>query len=328
MSIILPGPCEMEGTGRTMTDLAVSEIDLTAERHRARVGVGYGLLAFGAWGVFPVYFKAVASVPTLQVLAHRIVWSLLLLVVLLVLKGRLRTVAGILRDRRTCITLLATTVLIATNWLIFIWSVANGHLLQASLGYFVNPLVSVLLGFVFLRERLTRWQLVSVGLATAGMVARAGEGLPWIALVLALTFAFYGLLRKTAPVDATVGLTAETGLLLPFAVGFLIYADVSGTGQFGRVSWGMTVLLAAAGPVTALPLLWFTNSAKRLRLATLGFLQYLAPTGHFLLALAFGEHASTSDWISFACVWPALVIFSVDSTRRNRKPTEALRRLP
>ena len=311
-----------------MTDLTLGEIDITAERQRARVGVGYGLLAFGAWGLCPLYFKAVASVPALQVLAHRIVWSLALLVVYLALRGRLRVVAKVLRNRRVLITLTATTLLIATNWLIFIWSVAHDHLLQASLGYFINPLVSVLLGFVFLRERLTRWQLLSVGLASVGMLVRAADGLPWIALVLAFSFAFYGLLRKVAPVDGTVGLTAETGLLLPLAVAFLIYADVTGAGQFGRVSWRWTVLLAAAGPMTALPLVWFANAAQRLTLATVGFLQYLAPTGHFLLALAFGEPASTADWISFACVWPALVIFSVDSARRNRKPTEALRRLP
>lgn len=311
-----------------MTNVAVSEMVVASDRSLARTGVWYGLMAFGAWGLCPLYFKAVAGVPALQVLAHRIVWSLVLLVVFLALRGRLHAVAKALRNRRALITLTATTLLIATNWLVFIWSVANGHLLQASLGYFINPLVSVLLGFVFLRERLTRWQLVSVGLASLGMLVRAADGLPWIALVLAFSFAFYGLLRKTAPVDAAVGLTAETGLLLPLAVAFLIYTDLTGAGHFGRVSWGMTVLLTAAGPMTALPLLWFTNAAKRLRLATLGFLQYLAPTGHFLLALAFGEHASASDWISFACVWPALVIFSVDSARRNRKPLGTLRRLP
>jgi chloramphenicol-sensitive protein RarD len=278
----------------------------------------YAVGAYGLWGVFPLYFKAIKSVPPLEVLAHRIFWSLLFLLVLMAWRGGLRATRAALRSPRALAYLSVTTLLIASNWLVFIWAVANNHVLEASLGYFINPLVNVLLGFVFLRERLRPVQTVSVLLAAAAvtyMAAGAGN-FPAVALFLAGTFGAYGLLRKIAPVEALVGLTVETGLLTPLALGYLVVQLARGEAMFGGQSTALNILLPLAGVVTATPLLWFAQAARRLRLATMGFLQYLAPTGHFLLAvLAFGEPFTAQHLITFGCIWTALALYSVDAWR-------------
>ena len=283
---------------------------------QARVGVAFGVAAYLWWGLVPIYFKAVAHVPATEVLAHRIIWSTVLLAGLMGWFGRWPAAIASLKSRRTMVTLGATTVLIACNWFVFIWAVANDRLLEASLGYFINPLLNVLLGVVFLRERLRRWQIVSVVLAGIGVFYRTvqlGE-LPVVALILAGTFGMYGLLRKTAPVDALSGLTVETALLLPFAVGYAVYMGVGDRAVFGTSSVGTSVLLAMGGIITAVPLLWFTNAARRLRLATLGFLQYIAPTLQFLLAVAaFDEPFRRGQLVSFGCIWIALAIYSADT---------------
>lgn len=278
--------------------------------------MAYGVAAYLWWGLVPVYFKAVAHVTPGEVLAHRVIWSVVLLAVLMRIYGRWPGAAAALRDRKTILTLLGTTTLIAANWFVFIWAVDHDRVLEASLGYFINPLVNVLLGLVFLRERLRRWQMVSVALAALGVtyLTLSYGSLPAVALVLAGTFGFYGLLRKTAKVDALVGLTIETTLLAPLAFAYLVYLTSRRECCFGTQAWQTDVLLAAAGVVTAVPLLWFTKAARRLRLATLGFLQYLAPTGHFLLAVvAFGETFTQAHLVSFACIWAALLIYSVDT---------------
>lgn len=288
----------------------------------ARVGVLYATAAYGLWGVFPVYFKLVATVPALEVLAHRIIWSLVFLLGLLLARHRLRGALSVLRDRRTLITLGLTTLLIATNWLLFIWAVTHDLVLQASLGYFINPLVSVLLGFLFLRERLRRWQTAAVVLAGLGvgcMTLLAGQ-FPGLALYLAVSFGLYGLLRKVARVESLVGLAVETGLLTPLALGFLVTQMIRGQAVFGAGSTELSLLLMLAGVITATPLLAFTAAARRLRLATLGFLQYLAPTGHFLLAvLAFGEPFTRAHLATFACIWAALAIYSIDTLKGARR---------
>ena len=292
-----------------------------AERRQARIGVLYGVAAFGWWGLCAIYFKAVAHVPALQVLAHRVVWSLLFLIALIAFQQNWTVVARVWRDRRTLARLGLTTVLIANNWGLFIWAVANDRLLEASLGYFINPLVNVLLGFIFLRERLRRMQGISVVLALAGvafMVVRYGH-LPWIALVLAFSFGFYGLIRKTADVPPLVGLTVETALMLPLALVYLVVQQLRGAGAFGA-DWATSLLLMAAGIITAVPLLWFVAAAKRLRYVTMGFIQYLAPTGQFLLAVLVYHEAFTSDHlITFAFIWAALVLYSVDSVIQPRR---------
>jgi len=292
----------------------------TAKRS-ARVGVAYGLAAYLAWGLVPIYFKAVAQVAPLEVLTHRVIWSVALLAGLMLARRRVRLVLEAARSRRTMVTLLGTTVLIACNWFIFIWSVANNHVLQASLGYYINPLVNVLLGVVFLKERLRPGQTVSVVLAATGVtyLALSYGRLPWIALMLAGSFGLYGLLRKTAPVGSLVGLTVETTLLAPLAVGYALYLWMTGNGSFARGDLGIDGLLALAGVVTAVPLLWFTSAARRLRLTTMGFLQYLAPTGHFLLAvLAYREQFTAAQAVTFVCIWAALAIYSFDTVRAGR----------
>ena len=286
-----------------------------------RAGVIYGVAAYSWWGLVPIYFKAVVSVPAMQILAHRIVWSVVLLAGLILVQNRWRAVVTALRDRRTAATLCGTAILIAANWLVFIWAVANDCVLQASLGYFINPLVNVLLGFVFLGERLRRWQSFSVLLAMIGvtyLTVTYGE-FPWIAFVLAFSFGFYGLLRKTASADSVSGLAVETTLLAPLAVAYLCYLAVEGSGSLGTVSRGMDGLLLAAGVVTAVPLVWFAKAARRLRLATLGFLQYIAPMGHFLLAVVlYDEPFTQSHLISFMCIWVALLVYSMDTARAAR----------
>lgn len=292
------------------------------QRRRARVGVAYALAAYGAWALVAVYFRAIREVPPLEVLAHRAVWSALLLALILLAQRRWRDVAAALRNRRTLAWLGGSTLLIAGNWLTFFLAVAHEQVLQASLGYFINPLVNVLLGFVFLGERLTRPQGFSVLLAAAGvayLTVSYGQ-LPVIALILALSFGFYGLLRKTAAVEGLTGLLVETLLLSPLALAYLGYVMWRGESVFGAVSWRMDLLLALGGVVTAVPLLWFANAARRLRLATLGFLQYIAPTGQFFLAvLAFGEPFSRTQMVSFTLIWIALAIYSLDTARRLRK---------
>jgi len=298
---------------------------MTDARHAQRdprAGVCFGVAAYLWWGLCAIYFKAVASVPALQVLAHRVVWSVILLAGLVLLQHRWERVRAAIRTRRVFLRLCITTALIANNWGIFIWAVAHGELLQASLGYFINPLINVLLGVVFLRERLRRGQLISVALACVGvgwMVARYGQ-VPWIALILAVSFGFYGLLRKTTPVDAIEGLAIETGLLTPLAVAFLLWQAARGQGAFAAGSWRMDVLLVSAGVVTAVPLIWFAAAARRLRYATLGFIQYIAPTGQFLLAvLAFGEPFTRDHLITFGLIWIALAIYSLDAAIHTRR---------
>lgn len=280
----------------------------------------YAIGAYGLWGIFPIYFKAVKDVAPLEVLAHRILWSAVLLVLLMLLRRDLGSVMQALRRRRTLAVLATTTALIAGNWLVFIWAVGHDRLMQASLGYFINPLLSVLLGFLFLRERLRRWQTVSVLIAAAGvayLTISLGE-LPGVALFLASSFAFYGLLRKVAPVEAMAGLTAETSLLAPAAAAFLAYQIWHRQAAFGGGSLRLDGLLLSAGVITATPLLWFTEAARRLRLTTIGFMQFIAPTGHFLLALAYGEPLTRSYGVAFAFIWTALAIYSVDAASSQR----------
>lgn len=291
---------------------------------RARLGVVYGVLAYAAWGLVPLYFKAVSSVPALEVLMHRILWSVVLLAILMLLRQQWGAARAALRNKRTVLTLLLTSLLIAVNWFIFIWAVEHGRVMEASLGYFINPLVNVLLGFVFLRERLRRLQTIGLSLALIGVAAQTYllGSLPVVSLVLAGSFGLYGLLRKTARVESLVGLTMETIVLLPIALAYLLWLGVQGEGAFLQRSLEMDVLLVFAGVVTAVPLLWFAAAARRIQLTTMGFLQYLAPTGHLLCALAFGETLTWQRLLAFIFIWAALLIYSYDAARNRpgRRP--------
>jgi chloramphenicol-sensitive protein RarD len=290
--------------------------------HRTRRGLAYGLAAFGFWGLVPIYFKAVASVPALEVLAHRVVWSVVILGLFLTWKRRWGEVAEAVLVTRNLGLLTVTTLLVGANWYVFIWAVANDRVLQASLGYFINPLVNVLLGVVFLRERLSRAATAAVVLAVVGvgwLGVRVGA-LPWISLFLAFSFGLYGLLRKLTPVKPVPGLMVETTLMAPAAFIYLAATASSGVLYFGTGSIRLDLLLVAAGAVTALPLLWFTAAARLLPLTTVGFLQYIAPTLQMVLAVAaYGEPLTRDHLVTFGCIWTALAIFSADQVRMQRR---------
>ncbi len=292
-------------------------LDETAatERHEKRVGVAYGVSAYLWWGLCPIYFKAIAHVWAIEVLAHRVAWSVLFLHAFLVIQRRWQTAMRHVWHRGTVLRLIGSTILIACNWLTFIWAVTSGRVSEASLGYFMNPLVSVLLAFAILGERLRRLQWASVVLAAIGVGwwTVHCESWPWISMVLAFTFGLYGLLRKTIRVDSLTALTAETTLLTPMAIAFLAWTIATGQGAFLHVSTSTTLLLSIAGVITAVPLIWFGHAAKRLRLSTVGFLQYIAPTGQLLLAVfLFGEPFTRQNAVSFAFIWCALLIYSLD----------------
>ncbi len=286
----------------------MSETAQTVER---RLGLVYGFAAYGCWGVLPLYFKAVDAAPPLELLCHRVVWAVILLLGLCARLGLKHALRSALRPGRTLGLLCASTALIAFNWLIYINAVVSGDVLEASLGYYINPLVNILLGVVVFRERLPRQVLVAVAIAAGGvawLTLSVGRP-PWLALALAFSFALYGLARKLAPVGAVVGLTVETGLLSPLALGWLWWSAAQGQLVFRTRGLELDLLLLLAGPVTAIPLLFFTGAARRLPLTTIGFLQYLSPTIQFLMAVTlFGEPFTRARGVAFACIWIALAI--------------------
>jgi chloramphenicol-sensitive protein RarD len=288
-------------------------------------GAAYALAAYGSWGFFPVYFKTVREVPALVVLAHRVVWSAAFMLPLVIATGRARAVWGAVRAPGVLRTLACSTGLIAANWLVYIWAIAAGRVVEASLGYFLNPFVNVALGALFLRERLSTRQAVAVALALAGVIAMvAGSGvLPWVSLALALTFSLYGLLRKTVGIDAAGGLLVETLLLLPAAAAFLLLPLGVTAGGAGLGAWRMPVLVFA-GPMTALPLLWFARAARRLPLGVLGFFQFVSPTLQLLLGvLAYGEAFTRVHAASFALIWAGVALYLLDSFGARHKGGEA-----
>ena len=293
-------------------------------RSESLLGLIYAGSAFLIWGLSPVYWKALGTVPALEITMHRVIWSFFFLMCLILLQRRRHEFAGVLKNGRMLLTLLSTAILVSANWLLYIWAVNNNYMLQASLGYYINPLVNVVLGLLFLRERLRRPQILAVVLAAGGVLYLTiayGE-FPWISLTLALSFGLYGLIRKVAPVGALVGLAVETMLLAPPAVIYLIYLNSQGVDTILRVSLKLDLLLIGCAPLTAAPLLFFTLGAKRLYLSTLGLMQYIGPSGMFLLAVFYyNEPFSATQVWTFAMIWAALVIYSTDSViyyRRER----------
>lgn len=281
-------------------------------------GLIYGLLSYLIWGCFPFYFKAFSSVPPLQVVSHRIVWSIVFLMLLSFRPGRWNDIRQAVTDHRSLLTLIASALLIATNWLVFIIAVGHGEVLQSSLGYFITPFVSVLLGLIFLKEQLRRLQLIALFLAATGVITLAVRygTIPWTALILAGTFGSYGLLRKVVKTDALAGLTIETLVLAPLALAYLVYTAWQGEGVFLAGKPAINLLLMSAGVATAVPLLLFAAAARRLRLATIGFLQYITPTMHFLQAvIIYNEPFTSAHLTSFTCIWLGLVCYSWDAWR-------------
>ncbi len=295
----------------------------SSQRNESAVGVAYATAAYLAWGVFPVYFHALAGVPAPQILAHRILWSLVFLVLLITALRRWPEILRELRSAGTVRGLAASAVFISANWLVYIWAVNSGHVLEASLGYFINPLVTVVLGVAFLRDRLTRRQVVAVSLAAAGVVALVvwAHRVPWIAFTLALTFGLYGLIRKRVRVGAIGGLLCEVSVLAPAAAAYLAWSSRAGANAFGTGA-RVTVLLAASGVVTAVPLIWFALGVQRLRLSTVGLLQYLNPTTQFLIAVfAFGEPFSRAHALAFGCIWLSLALYTTEAVAVSRRLT-------
>jgi chloramphenicol-sensitive protein RarD len=286
---------------------------------RPNNGILLGVGAYVVWGLLPLYFKLLGTVPATQVLAHRILWSLLLLAVVVLLLKRGSAIRAAARGR-TVLLLMASALLIAVNWLVYIWAVQHGHVLEASLGYFINPLVNVALGVVVLGEKVRRVQWAAVALAGLGVVIMAASGgsAIWISLVLALSFGTYGLLRKVAAIDALGGLFVETILLAPFACAVLVLASAQGDAAFGHER-GLDALLVLAGAITAIPLLMFAAAARRMPYTALGLLQYVAPTLQFAEAvLLFGEPLHPTNLLSFALIWAGLAIYAADGLRAAR----------
>ena len=277
------------------------------------------LTALGAyllWGFLPIYWKALHSVPAVQIIAHRVIWSFLFVVVLLALQKEWGSFWKAISNRKTILIYLAAAVLLTLNWLVYVWGVNSEHVVETSLGYFINPLVSVLLGVIFLREKLRPLQWVPVGLAAAGVtyLTLSYGSLPWIALALALTWGFYGLVKKTAPLGSLHGLTLETGLAFLPSLAFLLVMDVTGKGAFGHSTTLLNLLMAGAGVITAVPLLLFASAAKDVNLSILGLLFYVSPTCQFLIGvLLYKEPFSHHQLIGFSIVWIALILFWSES---------------
>ena len=286
-------------------------------------GLLYAIGAYASWGFLPLFWKLLQQVAPAEILAHRIVWACLITLGLILARGQLSALGTALRRPRVLLTFTASALLLSLNWFIYIWAVNSGHVVETSLGYFINPLVSVLLGMLFLGERLRLGQGLAIGLAGGGVLylTFAYGAPPWIALTLAVSFAIYGLLRKTASLESLVGLTLETLLIVPLALGFLVYQETTVGGAFGHQGLGTTLLLACAGLVTAVPLLLFGAGARKLTLTTLGLTQYIAPTLQFSLGvLLYGEALTPQRLLGFGLIWLALVVYSLEGLVRGRRP--------
>ncbi len=294
---------------------------MSTDNDQSRQGVLYALGAYLMWGIAPVYFKALHGVPALEILGHRIFWSFLFLAALIYFGQQTPMLKQLMRSKKKLMLLLITSLLIACNWLIFIWAVNANHMLDASLGYYINPLFNVLLGMLFLGETLRKLQWVAVLLAAIGVLIQLimFGSIPIVAFALAITFGFYGLLRKKVNIGAQVGLFVETLILVPVAAIYLFLIADSATSDFASNNLSLNLLLFSAGIVTTLPLLCFAGAATRLKLSTLGFFQYIGPSMMFLLAvLAYGESFTPDKAITFAFIWGALILFSWDGIK-NRK---------
>jgi len=290
-------------------------------------GVLFALAAYILWGFFPLYFKAIQQVSALQILAHRIAWGFVFTLAVVLMLRQWKEFRASIFNRRTFLIYAGASVVLGINWFTYVWAVITNHVVESSLGYFINPIVSVLLGVIFLRERLRTFQWVAIAMVTAGVVYLTitfGQ-LPWISLVLAVTFGFYGLLKKIAPLGALHGITLETAVLTIPSLAYLFIVNANGTGTFGHSTPLLDFLLVLSGPVTAIPLLLFATGARRIPLTTIGLLQYIAPTLQFLLGvLVFHEPFDQTRLIGFMIIWLALVLFSVENLlARRRTPSTA-----
>ena len=287
-----------------------------------RKGVILACMAFFMWGLAPIYFKLLQHISAFEILMHRVVWSVLFIVIIVAVMKQWHKVQHVLKHPKLIAMLVITATLLGFNWGLFIWAVNNDHMLDASLGYYINPLLNVLLGMLFLSEKLRKWQALAVALALCGVVIQVISfgSFPVVALSLAGSFAVYGLLRKKLPIESLPGLLLEALILLPVALVYWWLMAPSNSSDFVANDWHTNVLLISAGVITTLPLLCFTGAAKRLQYTTLGFFQYIGPSLMFVLAVVFyGEVFSAERIVTFACIWSALAIFSYDSYRQAQK---------
>ena len=313
-----PPPCLSGASAAYGSDVPRSREPRTA----AQQGFLLGAAAYAMWGLFPLYWTLLEPAGALEILAHRVCWSLVTMVALTLLLRRTPQLRALLGDRRVVLLLTAAAVVIAFNWGGFIYGVNAGRVVEVSLGYFINPLVTVLMAVVVLRERLRPWQWVALAIAfvaVLGLTVDYGHP-PWVAITLAFSFGTYGLAKKQAGVEAVESLTFETLVLVPVALGYLVWLGGSGSGHFVGHGFGHTLLLLTTGIVTAVPLLCFGAAAIRIPMTTLGLLQYITPIVQFTLGVTvLGEHMSTIRWLGFALVWCALVIFTAEATRHHRR---------
>lgn len=281
-----------------------------------RTGVLSAALAFLCWGLFPIYFHALNDVPPAEILVHRVLWSLLFLMIVLTIRRQWNWVRPLLREPRVVASFAVSALLLSGNWLLYIWAVNNGHVIESSLGYFINPLVNVMLGYLVLKERLRAFQWGAIALAACGVAWLAWDAgrMPWIALVLAASFGLYGLMRKTAALGALEGLSIETMLLFPFALGYVVWLTMTGANAFVNTQSDFTRwLLVAAGPITAIPLLLFAAGARKIPLSVLGLLQYIGPTIQFALGIFLFHEAFTSGkLVGFLMIWSALALYAAE----------------
>ena len=297
--------------------------DAAAAHSRARAGLLFGLAAYGLWGVMPIYFKLLNAVPSVDIVAHRIVWSLIVLALLATIVRAWDQIGAAIRSRKTLAMLFLTALLIGINWLLYVYAINSGHILAGSLGYYLNPLANILLGRFILKERLSRPQWAAVAIAAAGIavLAAGALGTLWISLTLCFSFATYGLLRKIIHVESLAGLTIETALLFPIALGWLLLGGAEGRPMLGA-GGQETMLLVAAGVVSTVPLLCFTAAARRLPYSTVGMLQFIAPTLQFLLAVAiYNEPFTWAHGVAFSCIWTALLLY-LGAMIRDRRASQ------
>lgn len=287
-----------------------------------KTGIWYAASAFILWGILPLYWHLMDKVPALQILSHRIFWSFLFVALLLTVRKQWSQVKQVFHSWKVVLAILGCSIFITANWFIYIWAVNNGHVIETSLGYYINPLISIAFGTIFLREKLDKWQWVALLCAVVGVAIQSIEfgQVPWISLSLSITFALYGLSKKLLQVEAIISLAVETMMVTPFALGYLLYMEGTGLSSIQELSVYNLIFLIFSGVVTALPLLWFAQGAKRVSLSTIGFLQYLAPTISLILGVfIFHESFTKNNLISFGFIWIAIGIYTLSRMNLSQK---------
>jgi len=299
---------------------------MTDDAARSRQGVFFAIAAYTMWGIAPVYFKWLESVPALEILSHRIIWSFILVLALILILRRGSRLKPVLQNKKQMMRLALATCLLGGNWFLFIWAINNDHILDASLGYYINPLLNVAIGMAFFAERMRKMQLVAIALAFVGVLIQIVSfgSVPWVALTLAFSFAIYGAIRKRLPIDSITGLWLETLILMPAVLIYMLFFASSNAADMTQNTWQINTLLIAAGVVTTAPLLCFTAAAQRIRYSTLGFFQYIGPSLMFILAVwVYGEPLAADKLVTFAIIWAALALYSVDTLVHQQRSKRA-----